>query len=277
MWDIVSDFLLRTVSQAITKAGPPTERLVSRAGARVMSVPGLYCVSYLIFAEDGGVAIVDVGSSADFPQLKRALQRADASFRDIRMVIPSHLHCDHVAGMDRFARLAKAPLGLGRVAYDHVSQHKPLRFPSHVSSFWHLLGGWPLQGAPLVPPSDLINGRNFGLPWATNPFISPISYVLEDGEDLPGFKGWSVLATPGHSDDSIALYHADAGFLICGDTVRNFYGGEWNPLLTDKSAYSITKERLMALDVRAVFPGHGPIIEGERVLLTLQNVCWPFP
>jgi glyoxylase-like metal-dependent hydrolase (beta-lactamase superfamily II) len=79
-----------------------------------------------------------------------------------------------------------------------------------------------------------------------------------------------VLSTPGHADEAICLHHPASGFLVAGDTVRNFLGGEWNPLLTDPDDYRASMQRLLALPVQAVFPGHGPALLGEGMLKRLR-------
>jgi glyoxylase-like metal-dependent hydrolase (beta-lactamase superfamily II) len=129
-----------------------------------------------------------------------------------------------------------------------------------------------LQGLPLPPRADRRAALRFGMPWARDAFTAPLGPELRDGEPLPGFPGWTVLETPGHADDAIALHCADAGLLVCGDTVRNFLGGEWNPLVVDRAAFAETRRRLRALPVHAVLPGHGPVLEGRDVIGSLREV-----
>jgi glyoxylase-like metal-dependent hydrolase (beta-lactamase superfamily II) len=95
---------------------------------------------------------------------------------------------------------------------------------------------------------------------------------LEPGGRVPGLPGWKVLATPGHTDDSISLYHEEARFLVAGDTVRNYLGGEWNPALTSARDQKLTRKMLLSLEVETVFPGHGPILEGPHVLEGLKQL-----
>jgi glyoxylase-like metal-dependent hydrolase (beta-lactamase superfamily II) len=264
------------VARLLAPAGPAVPRTLERAGARVVVVPGRYSVSYLVVAPDGGVAIIDAGSITDGPAILKALKTVGSAPRDVRMLIPSHLHCDHIAGMDRLALCLGAPVALGRVARELVDAGRRLRFPG-LSAAWHTFGGWPLQGAPIVPLEDWRRGWDFGFPWSRNRFRAGRGPTLEDGMVLPGFPGWTVLETPGHSDDTISLWHAASGFLVCGDTVRNFYGGEWNPLVTDAAAFAATRKRLRGLPVRTVFPGHGPVLDGSRVLRKLMIVRWFVP
>ena len=131
---------------------------------------------------------------------------------------------------------------------------------------------WPLQGLPFFPLVDWREGMDFGFPWSRNRFDADLGPPLEPGDALPGLPGWRVLATPGHADDAVCLHHAAAGLLVAGDTVRNFHGGEWNPLLVDEAAFSETRRELLALPVEVVFPGHGPVLEGRGVLERLRTL-----
>jgi glyoxylase-like metal-dependent hydrolase (beta-lactamase superfamily II) len=90
--------------------------------------------------------------------------------------------------------------------------------------------------------------------------------VLDDGDivDL-GDRAFEVLHLPGHSPDSIGLWHATSGTLFSGDAV---YDG---PLLdgssdSDVGAYVATMERLRELPVTVVHGGHEPSFGRERLI-----------
>ena len=129
-----------------------------------------------------------------------------------------------------------------------------------------------MQGAPRATLQDWRVGLGFGFPWSENRFRADLAPALDHGAALPGAPGWTVLHTPGHADDAVCLHHAAAGFLVAGDTARNFNGGEWNPLACDAAAYQQTQAQLRALEVEVVFPGHGPIVEGPRALQRLRHL-----
>jgi glyoxylase-like metal-dependent hydrolase (beta-lactamase superfamily II) len=255
--------------------GAPVARLVEAGGAAVMVVPGRYCVSYLLLGE-GAIAVADVGSTGDIPRLLAALDWLGRPPSEVRLVVPTHLHFDHVMGVDAFARRVGAAVSLGRVAHEHVTVGRPLRFPGG-PGLLRAIPTWIMQGMPVPPLEDWRGGLDFGTPWGRDAFRAPLAQALDDGAELPGFPGWTVLSTPGHADDAICLHHAGAGFLVSGDTVRNFCGGEWCPLLVDREAYERTKERLAGLRVEIVFPAHGPVLEGPSVIARLRTMRFPMP
>ncbi len=248
------------------RGGPASARLVTRADAAVMAVPGRYSVTYLLLGPEQ-VVIADVGSNTDHAGILAALAWLGRSPRQVRAIVPTHLHMDHIIGIDALATRLDAPVALGPVAQAAVRGQHRLRFPPA----WRTVRAVPtylMQGAPRAPLGDLRRGFGFGFPWAKNRFRARLEPLAAD----LGLPGWQVLETPGHADDALCFYHAGAGFLIAGDTVRNFYGGEWNPLVCDPSAYAATRARLARLSVSAIFPGHGPVLDGPTPLATLRHL-----
>lgn len=269
----------RPATRSFVRSGPAVPRLVRRAGACVVAVPGRYSVSYLLVGPDA-VAIADVGSHDDLPGVLAAIEALDGPPRAVRYLLPTHLHFDHVLGLDPLALRLGAPVALGRKAHAHVTRGERLRFPRGFATpgFWFTMSmGWAFQGLPFPSKDDLRASREFGSPRARDAFRAELGPVLTDGQPLPDLPGWTALETPGHADDALCLYHAEAGFLVSGDTVRNYLGGEWNPLVADPQAYRATKERLRALPVDTVFPGHGPVLEGRDLLEKVREVPFYLP
>lgn len=266
------------LSRLLPPSGPAVVRVVRGAGgARVVALPGRCSNTYLLVAE-GAVAVVDVGSRADIPRVAAAMAWLGPDEGEVRYVLPTHLHFDHVMGMDPLALDLEVPVALGATARRIVDSGHPARMPGSGSGrAWHLFGGWAMQGLLLPTLGDFRYGRDFGTFTGRNRFQAPLGPILRDGEPLPGLPGWTVLETPGHSDDAICLWHADSGFLVAGDTVRNYLGGEWNPLVTDPAAFEQTRKRLSALPVRAIFPGHGPVLQGEELWKGLRDVPFWLP
>jgi len=260
------------LTRLLAPSGPPEERLVERNGAAVMAVPGRYSVSYLLVSGDAAV-VVDAGSNADIPGILAALERLGIPEKMILGIIPTHLHMDHIIGIDGLALRTGAPLLPGRASWEAVGGRKRLRFPGALP----LLRSLPtilLQGAPGPPAADLLRGPGFGFPWSSNRFKAEIAPPIDHGDPIPGFPGWVVLHTPGHADDEICMFHEEAGFLVAGDMIRNYLGGEWNPLYNDGPLFRRSKERLLELRVETVFPGHGPVLEGREILKRLKT--FPF-
>jgi glyoxylase-like metal-dependent hydrolase (beta-lactamase superfamily II) len=92
--------------------------------------------------------------------------------------------------------------------------------------------------------------------WSSN--FEGITRVLKDGEHI-----WiadldaEVIYTPGHSNDSLCLYCSREGILFSGDTeiILQTKGN------TYEEGFIAALERIAALNVTAIYPGHGrPIL-----------------
>ena len=79
---------------------------------------------------------------------------------------------------------------------------------------------------------------------------------LNEGDKIHDFE---VLLTPGHTSGSICLY--DGETLISGDTV--FAGGGFGRVDLGGNMGDMRKslERLSKLDIKYLFPGHGPAVK----------------
>ncbi len=244
-------------SRRLCPAGPALQAELGAGGARVVIVPGRYAVSYLLEGPRA-LTLVEAGSLADLPGLARA---AAWLGKPVARVVPTHLHFDHCLGLDRAALAFGAELGLPPASHAAVLAGAALRRPPPraVPEFFV---PWLWQGLPVFAPGDFSEGLRLGVfRWRFRP-RARLGPPLGEGAELPEAPGWRVLLTPGHSDDSLCLWHAEGGLLVAGDTLRNYQGGEWNPLLTDLGDYRATQARLSALEVSCVLPGHGPTFPG---------------
>lgn len=245
----------------LAPAGPPRARLLSWENHAVAAIPGRYCMSYIII-RGNTAALIDVGSTADVPLIRQTLR--ELAVERVSFAMPTHLHFDHAMGIDAAAQAFDAPVLLGSESHRRVTSRRPVPWPGGWGPLL-AIPGWFMQGMPAMPSSDRRLRFRFGFPWSRNAFHARIAPVPADGEP-PGFAGWRVVDTPGHSPDSVCFYHAEAGVLIAGDCVRNYRGGEWNGLLDDPEAYGRTREMLCKLSVQAVCPGHGSVLFGQN--------CW---
>jgi glyoxylase-like metal-dependent hydrolase (beta-lactamase superfamily II) len=89
-----------------------------------------------------------------------------------------------------------------------------------------------------------------------NPGNCRVDIELEEGDKIADFK---VIHTPGHTKGGICLW--DGENLISGDTIfagggvgRMDIGGDYQDMKN-------SVKRLTELDVKNIYPGHGPIVE----------------
>jgi len=179
--------------------------------------------AYLLVDETSrSAALIDPGDEAD--RILEAVRRLEA---DPRMILATHGHLDHVAGIREIKERTGLPL------YLHPDDRFLIdRLPEHAVLF-----GLP----PVAPPE--------------------VDHDLADGDVLSvGDLRIEVLHTPGHSPGSVSFHLPDEKILFCGDVLfqgsigrTDLPGGSFDVLLRS------IHERLFPLgDDVTVYPGHGP-------------------
>ncbi len=88
------------------------------------------------------------------------------------------------------------------------------------------------------------------------------SFTFRDGDVIEvGEVEVRVLHTPGHSPGSCCFLVEDVAFT--GDTVFGFGPGRWDLPGGDRERLCESLERLLAVGVESIFPGHGFEVVGE--------------
>jgi len=221
-----------------------------------ITLEGANC--YLVAARDG-FALIDTGYPHTRASLVRALDAAGCRPDNLKLIVLTHGDVDHSGNAAYLrartgARIAMHPGDAAMCLKDGVSRERDLRPPEH---FPWLLYLWLFEAAAKYVILMLRRAR-------FEPFSPDV--LIEDGQDL-GPLGLDALAyhTPGHSKGSISLLTPD-GALFCGD----HFGQIWGHVLEnrDDPAFPSTHDRLRALPVGAVYPGHGAPFAAERVGLS---------
>src|SRR5207302_7982439 len=108
-----------------------------------------------------------------------------------------------------------------------------------------------------LPAARLLSART-GAPLAGHPDLRGVQRPIRDGENV--FGGLVGLQTPGHTRDSLCLWDADQNALFTGDLVL----GTGTAVLDDApnalSDHLASLTRLLELQPKIIYPGHGPII-----------------
>jgi len=172
-------------------------------------------------------------------------------------VLNSHTHFDHVGGNREFTDVRNLDLPFSRANARGDVGGELREYARETLAEDRVCG-------PL--PAGVVN-REYAMPqWK-------VSAHVQDGERLDlGDRTLEVLATPGHTPDSMCLLDAQNGLLLTGDT---FYVGEvflWAPE-TDIRGYAASLARLAALAPRLerLLPAHGPPVAEPRLLVELQQ------
>jgi glyoxylase-like metal-dependent hydrolase (beta-lactamase superfamily II) len=171
-------------------------------------------------------------------------------------VLNSHTHNDHVADNWRFSEI---------YAMDTAFTRESAK-------------GSTADAQAEIAPDQLCGELPRGFDaksYAIRPFH--ITHWVQDGAKIDlGGRILEVIAAPGHTPDSIALWDARNGLLFTGDT---YYAGPiflYRPE-TDLDAYMASVKKLAALpNVRVLLPAHnvpvGDPADLKRVIAAMQQV-----
>ncbi len=219
--------------------------------------PGLHrigndIVACYLVATDDGVTIVDAGLPGHRRDLEAELAGLGRSLDDVRGIVLTHGDTDHLGFAESLRRERGVPVFVGR------GDAARARGEEKTSPSW---GRWRLRATLgfLAYAARKGGGRTR--------YLTEVREV-DDGDvlDLPGSP--RVLGLPGHSPGSIAVHvpGVDAVFVGDGLTTRHVLTGATGPApapFTDDPALAMASlDRLAALGVRWVLPGHGTPWDG---------------
>jgi glyoxylase-like metal-dependent hydrolase (beta-lactamase superfamily II) len=216
---------------------------------------------------DGGSGhpfVVDAGlplTARDAAQLIARLQLPQPA-----LLAATHSHSDHVEGLPWLHARCGAPIYLTAKVRDFLAGERP-KMPGlrDLARLHPMIGERPFSGRAAFQWTVPWVRAGFGV--RRFRFSGPVEGFLEDGDRLPGVPDWEVIPAPGHSACSACFWNRRTRTLISGDAVLTLRGRAWfTPDLVDEAAMDRTEERLRALDVEHLLPGHGRPIHGEDLM-----------
>jgi glyoxylase-like metal-dependent hydrolase (beta-lactamase superfamily II) len=231
--------------------------------------PGVHRVTdaftnwYLIEGE-GGISVVDCGVPGSWDSFLAALDTLGRRPDDVRAVVLTHGHFDHVG----FAERARHRLGVPVFVHEDdvpLTRH-PWRYDHERPRAAYVLGR--PRALPYV--ATFLRHRAF---WP-----APIGAVERYGDHgtLPVPGEPEIVRTPGHTHGHCALLLRDRGVLLAGDAVVTLdpYTGRRGPRLVARAATVDSARNLRTLDAIAatgaevVLCGHGdPWRDGAEALV----------
>ncbi|OBI93014.1 MBL fold metallo-hydrolase [Mycobacterium sp. 1245805.9] len=214
---------------------------------------------------DGGVVVVDAGLPRVAEDLAPVLDRLGGN---LRAVVATHGHSDHVAGASALAARHGAPIWLPDTTLTYLDGAKP-RTPTlaKAATIWPTMIDQPLDRIGLAGFARGARVAGYGTPLGMRWRGPSPAGGLGDGKPLPGAPEWTVVNASGHTDDSVALWNPATRTLLSGDAVLTVRGkARHTPEIVDASSAAATRERLEELPVAHLLPGHGrPVHAAESV------------
>ena len=209
-----------------------------------------FCQCYVLRAD--GVIAVDAGAPNKGSRFARAMERAAIPPEEVRLIVLTHGHWDHVGSAGRLGQMTGAKLAL------------------HEREI-----GWLEQGLTPLPPGITPGGRFFiralklFMPLIKVPPTKVDIALRDDGLSLTdyGIPG-RVLYTPGHSSGSVSIL-LDSGEAFVGDLAMNRFPLRLSPglpvLAEDSSAVIRSWRMLLEQGATTVYPAHGKPFPAEVI------------
>lgn len=220
---------------------------------------------YLIESSMGAnVYLLDNGDSFDlidsgiFKGTNEIIMQLDNSQFDpknIRQIILTHCHCDHIGGAAELVKLSGAAIA------------------AHI------------EDIPFILQEDVISGpyRNMMIQEQIymkqfNCAVKVVNIALADGDIIDTIGGLQVIHVPGHTPGCIALYQAEQKIMFFSDVIRNKASkglviGVPEKFNIDTQQVILDANKLLSYQIDYALFGHGvPIMENtKRLLITART------
>lgn len=205
-----------------------------------------------------GVIVIDGGAPKKGATFRRGLERAGVRPEDVKLIVLTHGHWDHIGSAGEIKAITGAPLALHQREVAWLEQSlTPL--PQGVTPYGCMfikILGW-LMPLIKVPPAKVdmqlgdadVSLREFGIPG-------------------------DIVHTPGHSSGSVSVV-LDSGEAFVGDLAMNKLPLRLSPGLPifaeDPVAVLKSWESLLEQGVTTVYPAHGNSFSAEVMKRAIEH------
>lgn len=200
-------------------------------------IPGVHYFTGLMVGrvyaieDTDGLTLVDTGIASAPAKIIKQLAAVGKRPSDVKRILITHAHPDHVGGLPELKRLTGAEVVASAVEQPVIE------------------GKMPIPRAPgrLRPPETRLEG-------------TPVDRVVGEGEVLADVcGGLQVLFTPGHAPGHLCFWQPARGLLFCGDVLFNWprLRLPFAMLTVDMAENRRSARRLAELGAAVVCFGHG--------------------
>ncbi len=228
-------------------------------------------VNVYLLEEAGEVTIVDAGLPGHWKELPAELAAMGRSLDDVRALLLTHAHSDHVGFAERIRRERAVPVSVhaddAALARGETKQVRDGQGPGYAGLSLRALAGFAVYA---------ISHGGFRV----TPIAEVGTFVDSATLDVPGAP--RVIHVPGHTAGSAAFHVPSRDAIFLGDAfaTRNVITGRRGPHFAtafnaDNRQAAASLARLDGIPARFALPGHGDAWSGgleEAVRLVRESV-----
>ena len=208
----------------------------------IYSIPLGFDHCYLI--REKGTIMVDGGAPKKAKEFAKATEKIGINIHDIKLIILTHGHWDHIASVKEIKELTGAKVAMHQLEKEWLEKSlKPM--PPGVTTWGHTLGKIITVLLPLIS----IPGTNVDV-------VIGNEGLLLDGYGIPG----KVIHTPGHSSGSVSIL-LETGEAFVGDMAMNKFPLRFSPGLPifaeDPVKLNESLKLLLDQGAKMIYPSHG--------------------
>lgn len=215
----------------------------------------LYRIEFVIgqaylWTEPGGLTLVDTGPAGSGAVIADAIRGLGRRTDELRHIILTHFHDDHAGAAAEIAAWHGTPVLAHRAEAPVIRGEVPGPPPQFTHEERELHARITAGGLPQAPPCR-------------------VDRELENDDSVEFGGGTRILATPGHTDGSIAVHLPAARVLFTGDTAAHVEGRVVPGVFNLDTPTTLASYRMLAaLDVDVACFGHGvPVTHGASVAM----------
>jgi glyoxylase-like metal-dependent hydrolase (beta-lactamase superfamily II) len=204
-------------------------------------------INVYLLEESGEVTIIDAGLPGMWNEIPGELAAMGRSLEDVRALVLTHAHIDHVGFAERLRRERRVPVSVheldARLARGDVTpknQRMGRIGPALLRFLWFALTHGGLRNTKIAEVATFGDGATL---------------------DVPGSP--RVIHVPGHSEGSAALHVPARDALFVGDAFATYSvvsgatGPQIAPFSSDVPQARASLARLERIEAGFVLPGHG--------------------